>query len=414
MNIIILVIIMPNRKKQKKNNSCQTNDDDNDDNNNDIDEIEREKRFLSDIIKIIGNEDQFNDNLFEHSESDNNLSDTDDESTWPLIEINEEIKTLDDLINLGKRFDINKKERYNVDLKTLSKLITPLNKLKNMIGLEDVKKSIVGHITYFLAKLDESHNDMMHTVITGPPGVGKTELGKILGEIYFNMGILEGNKNKKRSRSRFTTQTEKYTFKIVKRSDLIGKYLGHTASKTQEVIDSCEGGVLFIDEAYSLGNAEGRDSFSKECIDTINQNLTEKKKNLLVIIAGYKESLESCFFAYNEGLSRRFTFRYNIEKYSGDELKDIFFKMVTNLGWEVKLDDIESKFFKDNYDSFKNMAGDIETLLFNCKIAHGKRVFCKPKEKKKITLQDIKEGFKMFKDGRGTQERKTYLDHLYI
>ena len=403
---------MPNRKKQKKNNSCQTNDD-----NDDIDEIEREKKFLSDIIKIIGNDDPYDNNLFDNSNSEDDLTDTDDESNWPLIEINEEIKTLDDLINLGKKYDINKKERYNVDLRTLSKLITPLEKLKNMIGLENVKKSIVGHITYFLAKLDETHNDMMHTVITGPPGVGKTEMGKILGEIYFNMGILEGNKNKnKRPRSRLhpLPPKEDYTFRIVKRSDLIGKYLGHTASKTQEVIDSCEGGVLFIDEAYSLGNAEGRDSFSKECIDTINQNLTEKKKNLLVIIAGYKESLDSCFFSYNQGLARRFTFRYNIEKYSADELKDIFFKMVKNLGWEVKLDDIESKFFKENYESFKNMAGDIETLLFNCKIAHGKRVFCKPNEKKKITLQDIKEGFKMFKDGRGEEEKKSYLDHLYI
>ena len=403
---------MPNRKKQKKNNSCQTNDD-----NDDIDEIEREKKFLSDIIKIIGNDDPYDNNLFDNSNSEDDLTDTDDESNWPLIEINEEIKTLDDLINLGKKYDINKKERYNVDLRTLSKLITPLEKLKNMIGLENVKKSIVGHITYFLAKLDETHNDMMHTVITGPPGVGKTEMGKILGEIYFNMGILEGNKNKnKRPRSRLhpLPPKEDYTFRIVKRSDLIGKYLGHTASKTQEVIDSCEGGVLFIDEAYSLGNAEGRDSFSKECIDTINQNLTEKKKNLLVIIAGYKESLDSCFFSYNQGLARRFTFRYNIEKYSADELKDIFFKMVKNLGWEVKLDDIESKFFKENYESFKNMAGDIETLLFNCKIAHGKRGFCKPNEKKKITLQDIKEGFKMFKDGRGEEEKKSYLDHLYI
>ena len=62
---------------------------------------------------------------------------------------------------------------------------------------------------------------------------------------------------------------------IVKRSDLIGKYLGSTAAKTQSVIDSCAGGVMFIDEAYSLGDNEGRDSFSKECLDTLNQNLLE-------------------------------------------------------------------------------------------------------------------------------------------
>ena len=106
------------------------------------------------------------------------------------------------------------------------------------------------------------------------------------------MGVIKGNK-------RNIYGENKYEFKIVKRSDLIGKYLGHTAAKTQKVIDSCKGGVLFIDEAYSLGNPEGRDSFSKECIDTINQNLTENKANLLCIIAGYKDALDKCFFAYN-------------------------------------------------------------------------------------------------------------------
>ena len=74
------------------------------------------------------------------------------------------------------------------------------------------------------------------------------------------------------------------------------------------LINKSLGGVLFIDEAYSLGNSEGRDSFSKECIDTINQNLTEKKNQLLVIIAGYQEALDTCFFNYNEGLRRRFPF----------------------------------------------------------------------------------------------------------
>merc|ERR1711991_1200935 len=110
-----------------------------------------------------------------------------------------------------------------------------------------------------------NNDDMLHTVITGPPGVGKTELGRILGHIYKGMGVLK-----------------KGHLKIVKRSDLIGKYLGHTAAKTQDVIDECSGGVMFIDEAYSLCNKEGRDSFSKECIDTLNQNLTERRDFLCI------------------------------------------------------------------------------------------------------------------------------------
>jgi len=391
---------MRDRKKQKKNNSSQTNNDDNNDDNKD----DTPKRLI-DLITSSIIDNSFNDDDFlnyRNNKEEEEEEEEEDDSLWPTKEINKEIKTIDDLIELGEMYDPKVKVKYNIDLKKLSKLVTPLNNLKKMIGLDNIKQNIVGHITYYLANLEDTSSDMMHTVITGPPGVGKTELGKILGDIYYNLGVLQGNKKRKR----FSAKDDSYTFKIIKRSDLIGKYLGHTAIKTQEVIDSCDGGVLFIDEAYSLGNPEGRDSFSKECIDTINQNLTEKKTNFLCIIAGYKDALDKCFFSYNEGLSRRFTFRYNIEKYTTDELKLIFYKMVNNLGWEVKLDNLDTSFFKENYSSFTNMAGDIETLLFNCKIAHGKRVFCKPKEKKKITITDIKEGFKIFNENRGNNEDK--------
>jgi SpoVK/Ycf46/Vps4 family AAA+-type ATPase len=175
--------------------------------------------------------------------------------------------------------------------------------------MRSVKDNIINQIVFFLQGLnneDPDKNDMMHTVITGPPGVGKTELGKILGKVYKAMGILSSDK-----------------MKIVSRSDLVGKYLGHTAKKTQEVIDECKGGIMFIDEAYSLGNKEGRDSFAKECIDTINQNLTERR-DFLCIIAGYRDALDDCFFSYNEGLKRRFSFRYDIEAYDANELKHIF------------------------------------------------------------------------------------------
>ena len=385
-------------KKRKTEKSSQSNDD------------------VEHIIGFI----KINNNLLvesnDSSEDDEDLTDeNEDQNLWPYKEINKEIKSIDDLIELGKIYDSEKKVRYNIDLEKLANLIKPLEKLKSMIGLDNIKESIVGHITYFLANLEEETQDMMHTVITGPPGVGKTQLGQILGDIYYNLGILKGNKNKKRNRNS-KLKDNGYTFKIIKRSDLIGKYLGHTAAKTQKVIDSCEGGVLFIDEAYSLGNSDGRDSFSKECIDTLNQNLTEKKSNFLCIIAGYKDALEDCFFSYNEGLSRRFTFRYDIEKYSPEELKLIFYEMVKKLGWKINENDIKTKFFKDNYSNFKNMAGDMETLLFYCKISHGKRVFCKPKLKKIITLEDLKNGFKQFNESRNSKEtdRDKIWKNMYV
>ena len=386
-----------NNKKRKTEQSSQTNNDD-----------------LKKFLRLIRKNDNFIDDI--ESSDEDYFDEPENKDLWPYKEINKEIKSLEDLIELGKMYDPLLKVRYNIDLEKLSNLVKPLEKFQSMIGLSNIKESIIGHITYYLANLEEETHDMMHTVITGPPGVGKTELGQILGDIYYNLGILQGNKTKKRSRnSKF--KNNGYTFKIIKRSDLIGKYLGHTTIKTQKVIDSCEGGVMFIDEAYSLGNPEGRDSFSKECIDTINQNLTEKKCNFLCIIAGYKDALEKCFFSYNDGLSRRFTFRYNIEKYTADELKLIFHEMVKKLGWKINEKDIKTNFFEENYSNFKNMAGDMETLLFNCKIAHGKRVFCKPKEKKILTLEDIKNGFKRFNEGRGNDKddvREQIWKNMYI
>jgi len=391
---------------------------DNNDKNNKKRKTEQSSQTNKDDVKEILNFIRINDSFIDDSESsdDDYFNEPENKDLWPYKEINKEIKSLDDLIELGKMYDPLLKVRYNIDLQKLAKLVVPLEKLQSMIGLSNIKESIVGHITYYLANLEEDTQDMMHTVITGPPGVGKTRLGQILGDIYYNLGILKGTQTKKRGRNS-KIKNDGYTFKIIKRSDLIGKYLGHTAVKTQKVIDSCEGGVMFIDEAYSLGNAEGRDSFSKECIDTINQNLTEKKSNFLCIIAGYKDALDKCFFSYNEGLSRRFTFRYNIEKYTAEELKLIFHEMVEKLGWTINEKDIKTKFFEDNYSNFKNMAGDMETLLFNCKIVHGKRVFCKPKEKKILTLEDIKNGFKRFNEGRGNDKedvREQIWKNMYI
>ncbi len=350
------------------------------------------------IIKILN--DELFTNYDEYSSSDSDSSDEIEEDTknWDYKEISKKINNIKDLIELGKLYDPSKKVNYNIDLYTLSKLVEPLEKLNSMIGLNNVKENIVGQIIYHLQDLDKNDDNMMHTVIQGSPGVGKTMLGQILGDIYFNMGILKGNK-------RCRNGDKKYEFKIVKRSDLIAKYLGQTAAKTQKVIDSCKGGVLFIDEAYSLGNSEGRDSFSKECIDTLNQNLTENKGNFLCIIAGYKDALEDCFFAYNDGLARRFTFRYTIDPYTEQELRDIFIKMIKDIKWIIKDDAIPLKFFKDNYDSFKNMAGDIETLIFNCKIEHGKRVFCLPDQRRNLNYEDIKKGFEVFCKNRNSDKK---------
>jgi SpoVK/Ycf46/Vps4 family AAA+-type ATPase len=326
-------------------------------------------------------------------------------------EINIKINSIWDLIELGKMY--KEDHNYAINLKRLYNLIPTLEKLENVVGMENVKKTIVNQIVYFLSGLDVN-DDMLHTVITGPPGVGKTLLGNIIGEIYYKLGIVNGNGNK--YVDPITKEEKDYIFKIAKRSDLIGEYLGHTAIKTQKVIDECEGGVLFIDEAYSLGNEDKKDIYSKECIDTLNQNLTEKKTQFICIIAGYPDDLDKCFFSVNDGLKRRFPFKYNIDKYTATELTHILMLMIKKKNWkldkQLSFDEI-IEFMKINYDKFPNYGGDIETLFFNIRIAHSLRTIGKlPSIKKYITIEDIKEGLNICCKSQKI-ENKNYLD-LYI
>ena len=319
----------------------------------------------------------------------------DREGDYDVI-IHREINGLDDLIELGQMYDPNCKKKYNFDVMRLHSLIEPLTELKKLVGMKKVKQNIVNQIVFYLLKLDKKNQNMMHTVIEGSPGVGKTTLGKILAKIYLKMGVV----------------TRDY-FKVVKRSDLIAEYVGQTAPKTQKVIDEAKGGVLFIDEAYSLGNPEKKDIFSKECLDTININLSEMKDNFVMIIAGYKDSLKSSFFAYNDGLMRRFPFRYAIDDYNGDELCDIFKKIVTENEWEILPKALPKGFFKENKSYFKFNGGDIESFFQSCKIAHARRVFCCPiNERRKLTNKDITKGLELFLLNPEVKERKEKNDTL--
>lgn len=313
-----------------------------------------------------------------------------------------DIKTIDDIIKLGQLYKSN--HNYPIDLEKINNIIPALTKLKNVIGMNNVKKTVVNQIIYFISGIHDDNN-MLHTIITGPPGVGKTMLGHIIGDIYFHLGVISGN------------DKDDYIFKKVRRNDLVGEYMGHTAIKTQNVINECIGGVLFIDEAYSLGNTGKKDIYSKECIDTLNQNLTENKGNFVCIIAGYENALEDCFFSVNEGLRRRFPFKYNIDKYTKLELFHILLSFIKTTEWrlnqDVEFDDLKD-FIADNYDNFPNFGGDIENYIFSVKLAHSKRIIGKsPALKKKLTLIDFRNGMEIFLDGRKKENNIEYLN-MYL
>jgi len=315
-----------------------------------------------------------------------------------------EINSLDDLIFLGSLYQPNDKKKYNINLKAMHDLMGPLQELNNMIGMKNVKEQITDLIIFHLQDLQAKNQNMLHTVIEGPPGCGKTECSKILGKIFLKMGIIKSD-----------------FFYSVKRSDLIGKYLGSTAIKTQEVINKVKekGGILFIDEAYSLGNDQQSDHFSQECLDTLNQSLSENegKSSYICIIAGYADSLKSSFFAYNKGLERRFPFRFTIEPYKPEDLRLIYLKMIEKDGWKVESDNTDNEIninlFKQNKELFKNNGGDMETLYHFTKIVHARRVFCLPKDCKKIiNKEDLVNAIEMFSKNN-TKQSSTY-NHLFI
>jgi SpoVK/Ycf46/Vps4 family AAA+-type ATPase len=211
-------------------------------------------------------------------------------------------------------------------MERLINCIKPLEKLNDLIGMDEVKQNIVDQVLFFAQDLNK--NEMMHTCLSGPPGVGKTTLGKILAELYCSMGLLETD-----------------NFRVVSRPELIGGYLGQTALKTQKVLRSSIGGVLFIDEAYSLGaGSKDDDIYSKECIDTINKFLSEHTSNFIMIIAGYREELDQYFFAMNKGLRRRFPWNYDIKDYTITNLKDIFIYQVFENDWNF-----EDIMYTDNF-----------------------------------------------------------------
>jgi SpoVK/Ycf46/Vps4 family AAA+-type ATPase len=314
------------------------------------------------------------------------------------INIEAEINDISDILKLISRYQNDSAVKYNINIKALHEIKEPLEELNNMVGMKDLKNNIVDQILYFIQELHKTNGqtgDFMHTVIYGPPGTGKTEIAKIMGKIYSKIGVLSNG-----------------TFKKVTRSDLIAGYLGQTALKTRDIIKEAIGGVLFIDEAYALGNSEKRDSFAKECIDTLCEALSDNKDNLMVIIAGYEKELKECFFNFNQGLDSRFTWRFKTDEYTADDLYNIFLKKVKEIGWQLDDDSkITVEWFKKNKEYFKFYGRDIETILAKTKIAHSKRVFCKSEnEKRKIILKDLDKGFEIYLKNEDVKNRKDELE----
>jgi len=326
------------------------------------------------------------------------------------INIEMDVETLDDLIHLGKKvgteFVLEPHIEYNIDLKMIRDLLPEMEDLNAMIGQEEFKKQVVTLILYYSMRLNRKNDDLLHTAIYGEPGIGKTEFAQKLAKVYLKLGVLRNN-----------------IFRKVRRSDLIAGFLGQTALKTAEVLKSVRGGVLFIDEAYSIGNSSGKDtqdSYSKECLDLINQSLTEMRegddKYFILMIAGYKDELKRNFFGMNDGLERRFSIHFTMEPYNAKELVDIFIKKVLESGWGVERGALTEEFIKEHYANFKYYGGDMELLFVKCKITHSKNLLAgKSKIKRCISEMDVSDGFALFmKNSSGVDPMASFMKTMYI
>jgi P27 family predicted phage terminase small subunit len=204
-------------------------------------------------------------------------------------------------------------------------------KLNEVIGLNEVKNFILSLQAQLKIKkqrkalgLPVDDSQTLHMIFKGNPGTGKTTMARIVGEVFYNIGVLKDRK-----------------FVETDRSGLVAGYVGQTAIKTRAKIEAALGGILFIDEAYALAEDAGSSQgFGKEAIDTLVKAMDDNRENLVVILAGYSEDMDK-FLEVNLGLKSRFANIIEFKDYSVDELLKILDKMFKNNGYVITKGAIE-------------------------------------------------------------------------
>ena len=199
-------------------------------------------------------------------------------------------------------------------------------KLENLIGLDNVKKEIYNLQNLALVNQKRRSQGLkantvaMHMVFSGSPGTGKTTVARIIGEIYYSLGIIS-----------------KKDVREVAREDLLAEYLGQSEIKTKKVLEEAKGGVLFIDEAYSL--SEDEDEYGKAVINTLLKFMEDNRDDTLIIVAGYTDEIRK-FIKSNPGLESRFNTYLDFPNYSTSELISILQLTITENDYSITCEEL--------------------------------------------------------------------------
>ena len=236
-----------------------------------------------------------------------------------------EIDYIDKIVNdvvfdKFKYLDNTKEVEFNLENQKEKGLKDALNELDKLTGLTEVKHKVKEIMKYldFSKKIGDNKNINLNMMFKGNAGTGKTTVARIIGKIFYNLGIVRSEK--------FIEVTSK---------DLIGDHLGQTSPKTQRVVDSALDGVLFIDEAYSIMSSKGTADYPAECISTLCKAMETYKDRIVIIFAGYTKEMNE-FVNKNQGLMSRIGHTIEFEDFSREELLQIFENKVSDNKFEIE------------------------------------------------------------------------------
>lgn len=287
----------------------------------------------------------------------------------------------------------NQVEEFKQKEKQEESLTELINELHSFIGLDSLKQSLVDFITYLNFINERKKKGIkteeqleLHCIFLGNPGTGKTTIARLLGKIFKAMGILENGHVVE-----------------VDRSGLVGQYIGETAVKTDKIINDALGGILFIDEAYTLKKHGISSDFGQEAIDILLKRMEDMRGKFVVIAAGYPGPMKD-FIESNPGLQSRFTHTFIFDDYLPNQLTEIFklFARKEEYSLTEEAENFLLKKFQESFDNRDETFGNarLARKIFNeTKIQIGKRFQNVPDEEKEnfslnsITTEDIQNAF---------------------